>query len=453
MIVRSFIHLPQFDEVLFDELIQSQYVTLQEKEILKYIQDVFSKTGYMPTEQILESNFPALSQGTSLQDFVVLDQDSLAVEVGLFFEERKKEYLAKEVVSLSLLISNDGITNDVHDRLYAILSSISSNVNSSYEDPFDYFVDYYQNQKSKPKGLKFYIQSVDEVVGGLNAGTLNTIMGYTGSFKSTLALNLIYNNIVKENYKICLITLEVPKNQVVTNLLSRHSYDSKFDKYPYIPHKKIRETSLDPDMESYLFQEVYSDFQQYKNNLVIFDQTDFNQITPLEIEKALDRADRLLDGLDAFIIDHIGLLKFSSDSRRDEKEIMNEYMRFFQGQCVNFLHKGRSVTGIVLAQANRDGYLRAIRNNGDYDLRAISDANEIERSSYRVFSVYQDPDLLLSKEIKIGLIKHRDGPLIIPSVSVFCEPEAYVIGDVDGFNTMPSMEEFSDFLSFGDFNF
>lgn len=440
-VLKSIIFLPEYNEVLFDELASSPLLLDNEKQWVTYIKKTWEDTGQPPTIPLLELNYPQISQ-FRLYDVSALDSESFSIYLRSFFIARNERQISQRLVEMSTKIMQDGMSPDMPETLYDILSS-SSSKQDVYESPFDTVKKTYLDRKSRPKGLKTYIQAIDDEIGGMNEGTLNTILGFVASFKTTLALNIVYNNIVQDGYKVCFISLEMTKSEVLQNLLARHSYDKKFSQYPFISAKAIRTTSLSDDEEDYLFSEVVADFDQYKSNLIIYDQTDFTDASPLEIERAFDYADTVTGGLNAFVIDYLQLLKFSGESRRDEKETMNAYMRFFQGQTINFLHKKRQVTGIVLVQANRDGYLRAIRNNGEYDLRAIAEANEVERSSYRVFTAFSDENLKLSKEIKIGLIKHRGGSNISPPISAFTEPSAYVIGDVQGFDSMMSTSDFA----------
>lgn len=435
--------------VVFQELDGCPYILDNERSWIEYIKHTIQSTHIAPTEQLLEIKFPQIKQ-LNLDSVESLSVESLNVYLRQFIKSRQDRFFSQSLMEISYEVSKGGLTDELQDKAFKLVTATRTNQKEEgYSNPFDTFIQEYKERKLKPKGLKTYIQSLDEEIGGMNVGTVNTIMGFVGSFKTTFAMNIVYNNIVHEGYKVCVVSLEMTKNELLNNLVARHSYDQKFNKKPFISSKKIRNTSLSDEEEDVIFNEVFLDFSQYKDNLHILDQSDFTTFSELEFEYQFDLADQALNGMDAFIVDHIGLLKYAGEqSRRNEFEVMNAYMRFFQGQTVNFLHRGRQVTSIILAQANRDGYLRAIRNDGNYDLRAISEANEIERSSYRVFSVFTDENLKLSKELKVGLIKHRGGSTLSAPVSCFCEPDAGVIGDVTGFHSMPSAQEFADVFDF-----
>ena len=74
------------------------------------------------------------------------------------------------------------------------------------------------------------VSEIDSKIGGLSYGSLNVVLGYTGQFKSLWLLNMAYNNTYNLGYNVCFISLEVSKRDILWNLLSRHSYDSR-EKY------------------------------------------------------------------------------------------------------------------------------------------------------------------------------------------------------------------------------
>lgn len=447
-IIRSLLCDVKNRDAIVREIESDNLLLETEKDWLQYIESTRKEIGILPTVSLLETHFPQL-KSYHIHDVEPFDADTLLVYTRQFVNKRKENEFSKSLIDLSYTITQNGLSRSVLDKAYQLVTSYKEVSDEEYENPVDTFCGSYLERKRRPKGLKFYIGELDSEMGGLNYGTLNTIFGYTANFKTTLALNLFYNNITKDNYKLCLISLEMTKDEVITNLLGRHSRDQKFDKYPFISPKRIRETTLKEEEEDYLTNTIVEDFKQYKDKFVIYDQSDFSSLSELDIEYHLEKADQILGGMDAFILDHIGLLQFSGDARRDTREVVNSYVRFFQGQCVNFLHTGRTCTGIIIAQSNRDGYHRAIRNDGLYDLRAISDFNELERSSYRVISTYSDEGLKLSKEVRLAILKNRGGPTTPSPVSVYCEPEAYMIGDANGFSYMPSVTEFSSMFELG----
>ena len=119
--------------------------------------------------------------------------------------------------------------------------------------------------------------------------------------------------------------------------------------------------------------------------------------------------------------------------------IINDYVSFFRRLTVKFRKLPKEnpedpqeysqLATILLAQTNRKGYEQACKKRGAYSLLALAEANEIERSAYRVMSVWADDLLKESKEAMVCLLKNRSGQTQYTPTPVFVDGEAYVFGD------------------------
>jgi len=120
--------------------------------------------------------------------------------------------------------------------------------------------DVYARRKKLPFGPRTFIRSVDQLVGGVEAGTILVVMGFVGSFKSTFGINFLYNNVVTLKYNIAFFTLEVPKELLILQFLSRHSYNAKFTSiHQPVEAKKIQKANISPEEEDFLFGVVEKD--------------------------------------------------------------------------------------------------------------------------------------------------------------------------------------------------
>ena len=71
-----------------------------------------------------------------------------------------------------------------------------------------------QRNKIKKVGLSTGVNYVDDIIGGLDKGTVNTIMAYTSQGKSMWASNIAYKNTYEKDYNVCMISLEVTKEEI-----------------------------------------------------------------------------------------------------------------------------------------------------------------------------------------------------------------------------------------------
>lgn len=215
--------------------------------------------------------------------------------------------------------------------------------------------------------------------------------------------------------------------------LSRHSFNRTIS----IKHQDIKLHNLIDEHKNYLFEDIYIDFKtDYKPHLHIVDETqiysyttDYFTVLLNDIEKIfLEQTDH---GIDVVFVDHIQLLKFDESHGKSSNEttVINYWVDYFRKQCMNFLNSSRQIAIILLSQANRGGWEYAVKHNENYQLTALAEANELERASSMVISVFTSDPLKAIKQAKVQLLKCRDGQTMEDSVPVFADLAYYTFGD------------------------
>lgn len=277
--------------------------------------------------------------------------------------------------------------------------------------------------------------------------------GYV-THNTTMALNVAHLNAYELGYNVCYLSLETPKEDINWNLLSCHSYDSKFSKYNFVGHDKMRRGTMTSEEEDFIFNEVepdlkndYIDDEGYtrkRGKVVILDESDFKTFSFGEISAAIEKVDDKLGGkLDCVIVDYIQLCKFSGQGvTYDANSQINSYVTFFRRLAQNFKKEikedgtedVRQLTMILLAQINRSSWQKASRNDGRYDITCLADANELERGSARVFTTYTSEDLKARKSAQVQILKNRAGQTMYDPVTVYADGESYVFMSEDNMN-------------------
>lgn len=288
---------------------------------------------------------------------------------------------------------------------------------------------------------------------------------------TTLACNMAYHNSYNLGYNIAVISLEMPREDYLYNILGRHSVDAKFTKYPFVPHGKIRHHDLSDEEEEYLLNDVLNDLvDNSKGMLFVLDETDFRNMSYTEIRETLYRIDDICmektgTSLDAIVIDHAHLLKFTDNANsrnKSEAAIVNDYISFFRRLTQKFRKTDeldengnpvyKMLSTILLAQSNRTGFENACKKKGEYSLLAIAEFNEIERASYRVLSIWTDDVLKASKEAMMCVLKNRGGSTQYVPMSVYADGESYVFGDIDNGGVGGEAFEIGETLDIDDFS-
>ncbi len=267
------------------------------------------------------------------------------------------------------------------------------------------------------------LEPVDTVCKGHRSGEFWVHCAAPGELKTTLALNYAYNNSYVFGRNIFYAILEMPYKQLRRQLFVVHSSHGKFVTEWY---KEDRKRGLPPD-QCYVgldYQKVrdYELDELGEKRLRIVAQ-DFKATCPgklyiwrpatqgTSVDDVVRRADMFHNkyGCDGIVIDHMGWLKpkFRSVNTIDR---MNDVVSECRMTALSFA-RGRTVPVFGLYQINRQGKLKADKEDGRYDFSAISYANRIEQDADVITYTYLNPTLRKDGKFYLGCMKNRDNPV------------------------------------------
>ena len=193
---------------------------------------------------------------------------------------------------------------------------------------------------------------------------------------------------------------------------------------------------MNEDEYKYLEEKIYPDFKKSKGKIFIVDETELEAYSFYTLENKFREIEKLAiektgHGIDMLVVDHAQLLKFDASMKGigQETNVVNAYVSFFRQCCLNWVKSGRQVSVLILSQSSREGWKEAVRNEGKYRLTALAEANELERASSLVLSVYSSDSLKQIKAAKVQILKNRDGQAWSEPMEVFVDPVYYLFGD------------------------
>ena len=169
--------------------------------------------------------------------------------------------------------------------------------------------------KNTVSGIATGISFVDEMTGGIHKGELSTLLAYTGHCKTTLAVNVAYNSL-KMGQNVLYLSLEVNKENIYFDFISRHSNDSKF-KFR-VGHYDLKKRKLKPEQWDYVKNKIMPDFEKFPGNVYVADETELENYSTYSLEAKFREIDNLAieqtgHGIDVVVIDHVQLLKFGGN--------------------------------------------------------------------------------------------------------------------------------------------
>lgn len=261
---------------------------------------------------------------------------------------------------------------------------------------------------------------------GGQLGEMWVIGGFTSHGKSTFALHWSRYLAIEGGFNVLIFSLEMSKKQVWRVLACGHSSHPKWERPP-LDYEKIKSGTLNKEDEAFYLNEVLPDLKNPEYGRIEV-ETPSGHTTMSEIRARAEVINRTYP-LDMILIDYIGLLGADKGKgKSDRRQIINDNLVAAKQMALEFDH-GNGILVLAPHQINRQGFKKASENAGIYEIEALSDANEAERSSDVVLTIYQDVALRQKKEAVICNLKNRDGRLVTP-FNIYMPAEHKFVADL-----------------------
>lgn len=439
-----------FKNYLLLEASGLEFNETQDVVIWQYIRDFARTYNEVPSISTLRNHFESSREPEVVDRLVILDGVSPLIKGDFRLRlERKivdrKKILVKEILTKAGHIAHDGVKlkdgkkerfvrgpveaiRYVLDMGHEIIApalahKISGNVT---KDADDISRDYITRRDDPLQGEGFFcgIDHIDQALRGAKAKELWTHAAFTGGLKSTFALNWMYNQAVYRQRNVFMISLEMPYYQIRNLLFAMHSMHHKFRDIRVelgiqtdpshhsdlgLRYERIRDGQLKSQEEKFFLEYVVPDLSEKGNG---HGAMEVHEPDPSKASfTALDlrhKAEMICSKtpLSMLIVDHGGLLH-SQRRYSSTTESQNEVIRDLKRLALTF-NGGAGIAILNLFQINRTGYKEALKNEGKYNLTALSYSNECERSSDVVTASWLDEDFAARNRALFQCLKSRD---------------------------------------------
>lgn len=334
----------------------------------------------------------------------------------------QRQFLQREITRKINETSN---TTDLLNGLSKIL--VDAENSSADEFDFDnemYEPKFYGDRPDKPleNGMLLGVKGIDDATYGFERGQVASICGFTAHGKSTLINSAVYLNVMNGK-KVLILSLELPIDVYWEYFETRYMFD---EKQLNVSLGDIKHHTLNPNLAESVKSFEGDLRDDVVNNLLIIDEITLTKKMLLDyrkFNKLLKAAEKKLGGLDMVVLDHVGQLE------RLWPDCGNSMLKHLTTSAKTFLNeKGEHISMVWAVQTNREGVRRADRKDGQYDLQAIGDLNEVERSSAYCVFIYTPDGMKITQRTKISLLKNRFGsPIPVPIVTSFT-PAVVAVG-------------------------
>lgn len=262
-------------------------------------------------------------------------------------------------------------------------------------------------------GKLFGIDEIDAVCKGAKTGELWLHAAYTGELKSVTGLNWCYQLITRYATNVFFVSLEMPLVQIRNIVCVMHSTHHKWLRHPsYKPlqYRKVRDGELSEEEKAF-YKIVLDDFYVNEDYGQFEVWSPDHDVTMNDIRAAAEAYARNVD-LGFLVVDHGGIVS-PVDKHKDFNIALNSVIRDAKKLALHF-NQGAGMAVLLLFQINRQGKDDADKNDGRYKLRALSHANEAERSADVVTTSYLNEQLRQDGRARFCNLKNRDNPLFEP---------------------------------------
>jgi len=311
---------------------------------------------------------------------------------------RKLIITSKNIIETSLNIKNKNIQEIIDKAEKEILSiskkhkktenitTISQALTTTIKKIETFF-----ESGSNITGLSSGFKELDNITSGLHKSDLIIIAGRPSMGKTTLAINIAENIIIKNNMPVLIFSMEMPAEQIATRMLSSLGR---------IELQRLR-TGLLKETDWPRLSSAIAIMSG--KNLYIDDS---GSLTPYDINNKARKIYSLHKELGAIIIDYLQLMHIPdmNDFRASE---ISEISR-----SLKVLAKELNVPVIALSQLNRSLEQRTDKRPMMSDLR---ESGSIEQDADLIIFIYRDE--IYNKNIKnkgiaeIIIAKQRNGPI------------------------------------------
>ncbi len=311
---------------------------------------------------------------------------------------RKLIITSKNIIEASLNIKNKNIQEIIDKAEKEILSiskkqknkeniiTISQALTTTIKKIETFF-----ESGSSITGLSSGFKDLDNITSGLHKSDLIIIAGRPSMGKTTLAINIAENIIIKNNMPVLIFSMEMPAEQIATRMLSSLGR---------IELQRLR-TGLLKETD---WPRLSSAIALLSGKNLYID--DSGSLTPYDINNKARKIFNLNKELGAIIIDYLQLMHLPEITEYRASEI-SEISR-----SLKVLAKELNVPIIALSQLNRSLEQRTDKRPIMSDLR---ESGSIEQDADLIIFIYRDE--IYNKNIKnkglaeIIISKQRNGPI------------------------------------------
>jgi len=395
-------------------------VTLNEveKQIVKDIKDNLFMENVI-SRKFIEEKYPYYVDADDNIIPAILSKDSIDSAIIDIRLRQLKSNLSRDMLELGSQITNLS-PQDIKAKFSEMYGNVlieqkqeaPQNALRKEEDPY--------GQLTQDKdGLSLVLPRVEEHAGKARKGSIISILAFTGSFKSTYAINIAYKNAL-EGHNMLYLSLESPTIEIANRFTLRHISETVETRDQLIKAQYVRDNKLTKEQQDFYNKKHNEMVDALDNHLILWGNQDFEYRTFTDMTETLRIAEKEFiektgKGVDGIIVDQLALLKYTLGSGKNygyDGAILNDWVSYFREQSLNFLDEEKEVVTFIVSQTSRNAHAEASKpkKKGRYDASCTSDSHELERSSSTMITLFKDWETKDTILVNIPKARHGFSP-------------------------------------------
>lgn len=367
----------EIDSLLSNNIQASDFYSRANANIFAAMQECLKKN------EAVEATFIKKRLGNNFNEQAwkeVLETNPI-VELDKYVKELKEKAIKRELLKIASLLpkqiksEDDGrdIVDKISSQLYSLVENTKSGKMRSAKDIIAETISEIIKQKGKDNknivGLSTGFSVLDEKTKGFKEGDLVILAARPGMGKTALALNIVLNNLWKEDEGIVFFSLEMPAHQLMLRMLSIKT-----------------EIALSNIMTGKMDDDEFSRFSQAcdymaSRNLSVYDSGYINIVQiRTQLRKIMSEYKKDKKKLSLCVIDYIGLMTSSGNFKERHLQIAEI------SRDLKLLARELELPILALSQLNRGVEARSNKRPLLSDLR---ESGAIEQDADTILFVYR----------------------------------------------------------------
>lgn len=266
-----------------------------------------------------------------------------------------------------------------------------------------------ESDKSRALGKLCGLAPIDESCKGAKKGELWIHAAYPSELKTMFANNWAYNAMTRYKTHVVYVTFEMPYIQIRRNIITIHSSNARFGQQGIapLPYEAIRDGNLTPAEKDIYFNRVLPDFEKnptYGHFEVVSPDREWNID---DIRSQLEILHKEFE-VGLVILDHGQWIEPRKARKNKDYTIeLNSVITDAKRLALQFDHNA-GVPVMMLFQINRMGKDDADKNDGVYKMKALTYANNCEKTADVITTTYLNDELRKAGQVKFCNLKNRD---------------------------------------------